>query len=54
MFLIFRPDVFLDGGMDRFKARMEDFAKEVGKSKKMQGFDVIYTRGEMEAELDAG
>lgn len=52
-FLVFRPDVFLDGGIDEFKKRMDVLAKAVRESKKAEGFDRIYVGGEMEAELEA-
>ncbi|KAH8879518.1 Malate/L-lactate dehydrogenase [Thozetella sp. PMI_491] len=51
-FLVFKPDVFLDGGMDELKSRMDTLANRVRESRKADGFERIYVSGEMEAEME--
>lgn len=51
-FLVFRPEVFLDGGMGEFKQRMDVLMKTVRGSKKAEGFGRIYVSGEMEAAME--
>lgn len=52
-FLVFRPEVFLEGGMPELRARMDVLTKAVRDVKKADGFDRIYVSGEMEAEAEA-
>ncbi|KNG82896.1 hypothetical protein ANOM_008196, partial [Aspergillus nomiae NRRL 13137] len=51
-FLVFRPDVFLDGGVEEFRERMDMLLRTVRGVKKADGFDRIYVSGEMEAEVE--
>ncbi|SPO06766.1 related to malate/L-lactate dehydrogenase [Cephalotrichum gorgonifer] len=51
-FLVFRPDVFLDGGMEEFKQRMDILVRAVRSCKKAQGFERIYVGGEIEAAME--
>lgn len=50
-FLVFRPEVFLEGGMSEFKQRMDALVKAIRESKKAAGFDRIYVGGEMEMAM---
>ncbi|KAB8209808.1 Malate/L-lactate dehydrogenase [Aspergillus parasiticus] len=51
-FLVFRPDVFLDGGVEEFRERMDTLLRTVRGVKKAEGFERIYVSGEMEAEAE--
>jgi LDH2 family malate/lactate/ureidoglycolate dehydrogenase len=51
-FLVFRPEVFLDGGVVEFRERMDFLLKKVKGCKKADGFERIYVSGEIEAELE--
>ncbi|KAE8405649.1 Malate/L-lactate dehydrogenase [Aspergillus pseudonomiae] len=51
-FLVFRPDVFLDGGVEEFRERMDTLLRTVRGVKKAEGFERIYVSGEMEAEVE--
>ena len=51
-FLAFRPDVFVDGGMEEFKQRMDVLVEAVRGCKKAQGCERIYVGGEVEAEIE--
>lgn len=51
-FLVFRPEVFLDGGVAEFKERMDVLLRTVRGSKKAHGFDRIYVSGEIEAQVE--
>ncbi|KAE8156153.1 Malate/L-lactate dehydrogenase [Aspergillus tamarii] len=51
-FLVFRPEVFLDDGVEEFRERMDTLLRTVRGSKKADGFERIYTSGEMEAEVE--
>ena len=51
-FLVCRPDVFLDGGVEEFRERMDTLLRTVRGVKKAEGFERIYVSGEMEAEVE--
>jgi LDH2 family malate/lactate/ureidoglycolate dehydrogenase len=51
-FLVFRPEVFSDGGVIEFRERMDFLLKKVKGCKKADGFERIYVSGEIEAELE--
>ena len=51
-FLVFRPEVFLDGGVAEFKQRMDVLLKKVRSSRLAEGFDRIYVSGEIEAKME--
>ncbi|KAE8329953.1 Malate/L-lactate dehydrogenase [Aspergillus sergii] len=51
-FLVFRPDVFLDGGVEEFRERMDTLFRTVRGFKKAEGFERTYVNGEMEAEVE--
>ncbi|KAK6823415.1 hypothetical protein RU639_005828 [Aspergillus parasiticus] len=44
-FLVFRPDVFLDGGVEEFRERMDTLLRTVRGVKKAEGFERIYVSG---------
>lgn len=50
-FLCFRPEIFLDGGMEEFQQRMDVLVQMVRGCKKAAGFERIYISGEVEAEV---
>jgi LDH2 family malate/lactate/ureidoglycolate dehydrogenase len=50
MFAAMRIDCFQD--VDRFKADMDDMLRALKESKKAEGYDRIYTAGEMEHETE--
>ena len=51
-FFVFRPELFLEGGMAQFRERMDVLLRAVRSSKKAEGFDRIYVSGEMEAAME--
>ncbi|KAE8347799.1 Malate/L-lactate dehydrogenase [Aspergillus arachidicola] len=51
-FLVFRPDVFLDGGVEEFRERTGTLLRTVRGVKKAEGFERICVSGEMEAEAE--
>ena len=51
-FLVFRPELFLDGGREELKSRMDTLMKEVRECDKAAGVGRIYTSGEVEAEVE--
>ena len=51
-FLVFRPEVFLDGGMEEFRQRMDILLHTVKESKKANGFEKIYISGETESRME--
>ncbi|KAH8697896.1 malate dehydrogenase [Talaromyces proteolyticus] len=57
-FMVFRPDVFLDGGdngsegMEEYKLRMDKLFDRVRNSEKAAGVQRIYTSGEIEDEVE--
>ena len=51
-FVVFRPDVFLDGGVEELKQRMDVLMRAVRGCKKANGFDRIYVSGEIEAAIE--
>jgi LDH2 family malate/lactate/ureidoglycolate dehydrogenase len=51
-FLVFRPEVFLDGGVVEFREKMDFLLKKVKGCKKADGFERIYVSGEIEAKLE--
>lgn len=51
-FLVFRPELFLEGGMEEFRRRMDVLLKTVKTSQKAEGFDRIYVSGEIEAAME--
>lgn len=50
-FLVFRPDVFLDGGMEELASRMDVLHDKVRSCEKADGVSRIYTSGEIETEM---
>jgi LDH2 family malate/lactate/ureidoglycolate dehydrogenase len=46
--LIFKPEVFLDGGKEELRARMD----EMRGCEKAEGVERIYTSGEIEGEVE--
>jgi LDH2 family malate/lactate/ureidoglycolate dehydrogenase len=52
-FLVFRPEVFLEGGMPELRERMGTLFQAVRSAKKAEGFDRIYVSGEMEELTEA-
>ncbi|KAL2213481.1 malate dehydrogenase [Sarocladium strictum] len=52
-FLVFRPEVFLDGGVAEFRDRMDVLIRRVRDCKKAKGNSRIYVSGEIEAEVEA-
>lgn len=46
---VFKPHVFLDGGVVEFRERMDDLLKKTRAVKKAEGFDRIFTSGEPES-----
>lgn len=51
-FLVFRPEVFLEGGMEELRERMDTLFERVRGCKRAKGVDRIYVSGEMEAETE--
>ncbi len=51
-FLVFRPEVFLEGGMGELRGRMDVLLRRVRECDKAAGVERIYTSGEMEAEME--
>lgn len=51
-FLVFRPEVFLDGGVVEFRARMDVLLRRVRDCRKAKGVSRIYVSGEIEAEVE--
>lgn len=51
-FLVFRPDVFLEGGMAELRERMDTLLERVRECDKAAGVQRIYTSGEIEAEME--
>lgn len=51
-FLVFRPELFLDGGMEEFRERMDTLSAKVKGSRKAKGVNRIYVSGEIEAETE--
>ncbi|KAJ5815486.1 hypothetical protein N7474_007263 [Penicillium riverlandense] len=51
-FLVFRPEVFLDGGMEELKGRMDTLLTRVRECDKAVGVERIYTSGEIEADVE--
>ncbi|CAL5875054.1 uncharacterized protein PFLUO_LOCUS9358 [Penicillium psychrofluorescens] len=51
-FLVFRPEVFLDGGMEELKGRMDTLLTRVRECDKAAGVERIYTSGEIEAGME--
>ncbi|OIW25719.1 malate/L-lactate dehydrogenase [Coniochaeta ligniaria NRRL 30616] len=52
-FLVFRPDVFLEGGMDELRSRMDTLMTRVRGCEKAECVDRIFTSGEIEAATQA-
>lgn len=52
-FLIFRPDVFLEGGMEELRSRMDTLITRVRGMEAADGVARIFTSGEIEAETSA-
>ncbi|KAL2068490.1 hypothetical protein VTL71DRAFT_14827 [Oculimacula yallundae] len=52
-FLVFRPDVFLEGGKEDYLKRMDELMQKVRGCEKADGVDMIYISGEIEARLEA-
>ncbi|KAF2255172.1 Malate/L-lactate dehydrogenase [Trematosphaeria pertusa] len=50
-FIVFRPDVFLAGGAEELRARMDTLMRTVRQSEKAAGVDRIWTSGEIEANM---
>lgn len=50
-FLVFRPELFLDGGMEELRARMDKLQDRVRSCEKADGVTRIYTSGEIEADM---
>jgi LDH2 family malate/lactate/ureidoglycolate dehydrogenase len=50
-FMVFRPEVFLDGGMDELKERSDHSMRTMRESTKAHGVKRIYTSGEIEADM---
>ncbi|KAH8169324.1 malate/L-lactate dehydrogenase domain-containing protein [Sarocladium implicatum] len=51
-FLVFKPELFLDGGMEEFRERMDTLAARVKGCRKAKGVNRIYFSGEIEAEME--
>lgn len=51
-FLIFKPDVFLNGGKEELRGRMDETLRKVRACEKADGVERIYTSGEIEAEVE--
>ena len=51
-FLVFRPELCLEGALAQFRERMDALLRTVRSSKKAEGFDRIYVSGEMEAAME--
>ncbi|KAL2858532.1 Malate/L-lactate dehydrogenase [Aspergillus pseudoustus] len=52
-FLVFRSEVFLDGGLEELRGRMDTLLERVRGSERAAGVERIYTSGEIEAEVEA-
>lgn len=52
-FMVFKPDIFLDGGASDLESRMATTLDTVRACEKAAGVDRIYTSGEIEAEIEA-
>ncbi|KAJ9144749.1 Malate/L-lactate dehydrogenase [Coniochaeta hoffmannii] len=50
-FLVFKPDLFLEGGMDELRSRMDTLMARVRACEKAEGVSRIFTSGEIEAEI---
>lgn len=51
-FFVFKPDIFLNGGVSEFRRRMDDLLRKTRAVKKAEGFDRIFTSGEPESETE--
>ncbi|KAE8153534.1 Malate/L-lactate dehydrogenase [Aspergillus avenaceus] len=51
-FLVFRPEVFLDGGLEEFRERMDVLFRAVRGVEKAEGVERVFVSGEMEAEVE--
>ncbi|RSH95873.1 hypothetical protein EHS25_000966 [Saitozyma podzolica] len=51
-FPIFKPDVFLNGGKEELRGRMDETLRKVRGCEKADGVERIYTSGEIEAEVE--
>lgn len=51
-FLVFRPDIFLEGGMEELRERMDTLLRRVRECEKAVGVDRIFTSGEIEAAME--
>jgi LDH2 family malate/lactate/ureidoglycolate dehydrogenase len=49
--MVFRPDVFVGGGVMEFRDRMDTLMKKIRDSEKAAGVDKIWTSGEIEAHI---
>ncbi|KND91753.1 L-sulfolactate dehydrogenase [Tolypocladium ophioglossoides CBS 100239] len=52
-FLVFRPEVFLDGDAEEFRQRMDVLLRKVKGVRRAKGCDRIYVSGELEVEAEA-
>lgn len=50
-FMVFKPDLFLDGGAAELGDRMDKLMKKVRASEKASGVERIWTSGEIEAQM---
>jgi LDH2 family malate/lactate/ureidoglycolate dehydrogenase len=50
--LIFKPEVFLDGGKEELRARMDEMLPMVRGCETAEGVERIYTSGEIEGEVE--
>ena len=51
-FFVFKPDIFLDGGVVEFRERMDDLLSKTRAVKKAEGFGRIFISGEPESETE--
>lgn len=51
-FLVFRPKLFLEGGIKELRERMDTLLRRVWQCEKAAGVERIYTSGEIEAEME--
>ncbi|CAI6028668.1 unnamed protein product [Clonostachys chloroleuca] len=51
-FLVFKPDIFLDGGVKEFRDRMDKLMLRIRESEKAMGVERIFTSGEIEADKE--
>ncbi|KAF2807538.1 malate dehydrogenase [Mytilinidion resinicola] len=51
-FFVFRPDIFLEGGKEELRTRMDVLVTKVQESEKAAGVERIFTSGEIEAEME--